>query len=815
MAISRSKMNRQLRESGGIMNVARREQFGLGSSIKRAVRKVIPNEVSKIAVKAAPFVAPFNPALAGAMAGIGSFDQTGSLSDAFKRGALTYGGGQAARFIGGAGFQQNPFTQGGAFRGGLEGFKGGFTTPFGTDTGLGKFFDKTGAPVKEVQPLGVDEKAAEAISKNIAETGMELRELTMAGQPVPGADPGVYVSPLEYKQFAPTVSKEAVIKSQPKILDLIKEGNYTEAAVEAGRKALSSVFTTPITNAKGEVVGSKLDKTALFAAGSFGLTYLDAKKIADEVGEDIGTEEEYDEATKAAKKEEYAGYLTNFFGGKKDGGRIGFAEGTYGDFKEFMEKRGMAIEELNKNRLLEEFKEYMKRKDPTVEAAEGGRIGFAEGSDDMKIDPKNYFDPRNLNTEDLILLVRNNRGTPEIFRELMLRDVTGINSLMLDEIGGKKLDKPQEVFQVNEEELKDYRINQRSPIEGFLYDLRENNPDIYGEYKEPRQLMPMAAPSNYAQGGRIGFENGGTLNLTKGQMKHLRMVYNQKGANPDGLSFKDWVPLNFEMALGFKDGGRTGFENGGIDIIALKENVMKYPEMVNEITDIEPGVAEAGEPVSPESTIFIRFDKEKEEADMLQELLRELEADGGRIGLMSGSGSKKKYGKGIESAVKQIDPLQGGLDDLKMGGGIPMAFTRLEKSFLFKNLAKLGGADRSFTMPQLYRILSNPSKFPKDSAALKAFLKIKGFSKGGDVGSVNEIPVRTNEAGVKELDMRATGGFVPIGVKEKADDVPAMLSKNEFVLTADAVRGIGGGSVEKGSEKLYNVMKQAEKIGKA
>ena len=70
------------------------------------------------------------------------------------------------------------------------------------------------------------------------------------------------------------------------------------------------------------------------------------------------------------------------------------------------------------------------------------------------------------------------------------------------------------------------------------------------------------------------------------------------------------------------------------------------------------------------------------------------------------------------------------------GGGIPMlGFTRLEKSFLFKNLAKLGGADRSFTMPQLYRILSNPSKFPKDAQALKAFLKIKGYQKGGDVGT--------------------------------------------------------------------------------
>jgi len=78
-----------------------------------------------------------------------------------------------------------------------------------------------------------------------------------------------------------------------------------------------------------------------------------------------------------------------------------------------------------------------------------------------------------------------------------------------------------------------------------------------------------------------------------------------------------------------------------------------------------------------------------------------------------------------------------------------------------------------------------------------------------------EIPVRKNQGGVMELDYRENGGFVPIGIKEKADDVPAMLSKNEFVLTADAVRGVGNGSVDKGAEKLYNFMKQAEKVGQA
>ena len=102
--MTRGQMQRQLRRGGGIMNIAPREQFGLGSKLKRAVRKIIPNEVSKVATIAAPFVAPFNPALAATMAGVGSFDQTGSLSKALKSGALTYGGGQAARFIGGAGF---------------------------------------------------------------------------------------------------------------------------------------------------------------------------------------------------------------------------------------------------------------------------------------------------------------------------------------------------------------------------------------------------------------------------------------------------------------------------------------------------------------------------------------------------------------------------------------------------------------------------------------------------------------------------------------------------------------------------------------
>ena len=65
----------------------------------------------------------------------------------------------------------------------------------------------------------------------------------------------------------------------------------------------------------------------------------------------------------------------------------------------------------------------------------------------------------------------------------------------------------------------------------------------------------------------------------------------------------------------------------------------------------------------------------------------------------------------------------------------------------------------------------------------------------------------------KEKDYRETGGFVDMGRMEKADDVPARLSKNEFVFTADAVRNAGDGSVDKGAEVMYNMMKNLEAGG--
>jgi hypothetical protein len=101
-----------------------------------------------------------------------------------------------------------------------------------------------------------------------------------------------------------------------------------------------------------------------------------------------------------------------------------------------------------------------------------------------------------------------------------------------------------------------------------------------------------------------------------------------------------------------------------------------------------------------------------------------------------------------------------------------------------------------------------------------------GMAKGGRPGyalgdtatmaaQAEGLPLRNNQAGITELDLRDSGGFIPpVGIKEKADDIPAMLSNNEFVFTADAVRGMGDGDVDVGAQRMYDIMKKLEKGGR-
>ena len=83
-----------------------------------------------------------------------------------------------------------------------------------------------------------------------------------------------------------------------------------------------------------------------------------------------------------------------------------------------------------------------------------------------------------------------------------------------------------------------------------------------------------------------------------------------------------------------------------------------------------------------------------------------------------------------------------------------------------------------------------------------------GFAGGGEAqGGLMNLRIGGMPA---EMDYRAKGGFVPIGKRERADDVPARLSKNEFVFTAKAVKNAGGGDIRKGAKRMYQIMNQLE-----
>ena len=150
--------------------------------------------------------------------------------------------------------------------------------------------------------------------------------------------------------------------------------------------------------------------------------------------------------------------------------------------------------------------------------------------------------------------------------------------------------------------------------------------------------------------------------------------------------------------------------------------------------------------------------------------------------------------------------------------------------------ANLGGIMGYAYGPQNYRQMAaeggrinfsnggGPTKYIKDVLTKKGYQDMMQNMNDNEIRSLYDSVMGTFsrrfaeggmiDLGGMEKDYRAEGGFVPIGGKEKADDVPARLSKNEFVFTADAVRNAGGGDVDKGAEVMYNVMKNLESGGK-
>jgi hypothetical protein len=129
-----------------------------------------------------------------------------------------------------------------------------------------------------------------------------------------------------------------------------------------------------------------------------------------------------------------------------------------------------------------------------------------------------------------------------------------------------------------------------------------------------------------------------------------------------------------------------------------------------------------------------------------------------------------------------------------------------EVEYPYENKERSSAPDIDAELFQMYLDAIGSGKIPR-STTFDQYKELMGDRVGAKEGGLMDL-------GGMEKDYRAEGGFVPIGKAEKADDVPARLSKNEFVFTADAVRNAGGGDVDKGAEVMYNVMKNLESGGK-
>ena len=163
---------------------------------------------------------------------------------------------------------------------------------------------------------------------------------------------------------------------------------------------------------------------------------------------------------------------------------------------------------------------------------------------------------------------------------------------------------------------------------------------------------------------------------------------------------------------------------------------------------------------------------------------------GGRVGFRFG-GIDAAIDKVEDESIKESMKFASDTSDMD----IPMIDLVEEFEIIFKR--KPSSLDE---LKQFYRDFYE-YKGPGDSIKFQEKIKEKMTVGAKDGGLMN--------LGGKEMDLRG-GGFVPIGKKEKADDVPARLSKNEFVMTADAVRAAGGGSVNEGAKRMYKVMNDLE-----
>jgi ribosomal protein S20 len=348
----------------------------------------------------------------------------------------------------------------------------------------------------------------------------------------------------------------------------------------------------------------------------------------------------------------------------------------------------------------------------------------------------------------------------------------------------------------------------------------------------PTSKADVTSFQKVAQGGIIGLKNGGDPNagitaLRKKAPDVVKAMGFNKGGGPGIEALRKKAP-DVVKRMGFDEGSPDtvmfGMDGGGdLSFPKIEGKSDEYAILSGLFNDVDGKVDEQTKMQYYKTLIpyvYKNGDISKTEYDAMIEEVIVNKAKGGIANLKNGGRPGYMMGEGpvMDGTVKIEDAVQMASD--KYDPNDPM-YNGINKKIVIEFIEE--GIPLGYDTPEeyyddFYGIIgknknSNIEDRNKDSAEM--FKIIKGAAKGGIInlkkgGRVKRAAGGVMDLGGMEKDYRFNGGFVPLGEYEKKDDVPARLSKNEFVFTADAVRAAGGGSINKGAQKMYDTMKTLE-----
>ena len=394
-----------------------------------------------------------------------------------------------------------------------------------------------------------------------------------------------------------------------------------------------------------------------------------------------------------------------------------------------------------------------------------------------------------------------------------------------------------------EREQADYEAGMDEENSNRAFAIRQSM-EAYGFTEQ--EILDAIEAAGYRAGGRVGLEFGGIPAAVEGveekpkeflvdklkvtvqpgqseEMGILNAMFNDvEGVMPDDRKmefYRLYIPQLYErgeiskeqfegmkediLGEGKKDGGRIGLKNGSDGSSTGSFGANRY---ASELVESADSLLNKGDILMTDAEKLIASGKYPSEEE-----LNEIQ---------------KRYDALVNKEETETNKFSKNLEDEKLGDALPY-FLEKEKQINKRvkdsntradkiGLESLDVSDitRSPSFREWYSLWEKGD--PKaDKHPQAEYFEDLIFNVDRKKYIKTRFPdIKMAEGGLmnlggKEMDMRG-GGFIPIGKKERADDVPARLSKNEFVMTADAVRAAGGGSVNEGAKRMYETMNRLE-----